>query len=105
MFVFRCFGSVFTVKDFFSGSGDFRVELINFAELISPARIKSVLFEDSGGAVVSEGVRSDLLGEFFVDFIRSRDVLELICKRVGGLIDVVEVFFGGVVVSTGVHWK
>ncbi len=59
--MFRYSGPVFTVKDFFGGSGDFRVKLINFAELIAPARIKSVLFEDSCGAVVSEGVRSDLL--------------------------------------------
>ncbi len=78
MFVFGYSGPVFTVEDFFGGSGDFGVELIDFAEFIAPARIKSVLFEDSGGAVVAEGVRSDLLGEFLVDFVRSGEVLELV---------------------------
>ncbi len=81
--------------------------MFDFAELVTPARIKSVLLEDSGGAVVAEGERSDLLGEFFVDFVRSGDVLELVGEGVGGLIDVgrAKAFFGGVVVRTGIHWK
>ena len=36
-------GLVFAVEDFFSCPRDFTVQLLNFAQLVAPARIKSVL--------------------------------------------------------------
>jgi hypothetical protein len=43
IFMLRYSGLVFVVEDFFSCPRDFTVQLLNFAQLVAPAIIKSVL--------------------------------------------------------------